>query len=345
MYGRWEHSNGLASNYNLDSSVKSEAIIFGVRNADGKGSENFSELRMLEGFNRRDIENASGSRNTFKINENLRASTNAERLEIMKGKSRSAFALGGGLEWIDTLWQANTKLEWRHLDRDSSSTTDNATDSWMNTLTLARKINNSWTGLAKNYLLTTNDQSISGIQIQNRFQMGAAYRPTERNDFDMLFRYENKYEKNSQVSPAEDRFANVISTNANWHPEGSIWLNGRFAAKTVSESLAGVQSDYQAGLVSGRIIKDLNKDFDVGVQGSMMFSPQGNTKQYALGAEVGYLMQQNTWVSVGYNFTGFSDRDLTGSDYTARGTYVRLRMKFDEKNIVPVLKKMSLQDN
>ena len=32
----------------------------------------------------------------------------------------------------------------------------------------------------------------------------------------------------------------------------------------------------------------------------------------------------------GFNWSGFHDRDLSGSDYTAQGFYVRLRFKFDE---------------
>lgn len=67
--------------------------------------------------------------------------------------------------------------------------------------------------------------------------------------------------------------------------------------------------------------------------GSMLYSPQGDAKQYAYGAELGYVVQQNVWASVGYNFSGFTDRDLVGNDYTMHGFYLRLRMKFDEKAI------------
>ena len=49
-----------------------------------------------------------------------------------------------------------------------------------------------------------------------------------------------------------------------------------------------------------------------------------------MGIEGGYLIKENLWMSLGYNFAGFSDRDLTGTDYTNRGVYVRLRYKFDE---------------
>ena len=38
----------------------------------------------------------------------------------------------------------------------------------------------------------------------------------------------------------------------------------------------------------------------------------------------------NLWVTLGYNFRGFSDTDLTGSDYTNRGWVLGVRYKFDE---------------
>jgi hypothetical protein len=41
-------------------------------------------------------------------------------------------------------------------------------------------------------------------------------------------------------------------------------------------------------------------------------------------------LQTNLWASVGFNWTGFSDKDLNESDYTAKGIYARLRFKFDE---------------
>ena len=62
----------------------------------------------------------------------------------------------------------------------------------------------------------------------------------------------------------------------------------------------------------------------------MLYSPQGRTVSYASGVETGYLVMENLWLSAGYNWRGFRDRDLTGSDYTAKGLYLRLRWKFDE---------------
>ncbi len=75
---------------------------------------------------------------------------------------------------------------------------------------------------------------------------------------------------------------------------------------------------------------DISKNWDIGVLAAVMGSPQGGSRQWANGIEVGYLLAQNLWLSAGHNWSGFSDRDLTGADYTARGPYLRLRFKFDE---------------
>jgi trimeric autotransporter adhesin len=52
--------------------------------------------------------------------------------------------------------------------------------------------------------------------------------------------------------------------------------------------------------------------------------------RYLLGAELGYLVMANLWVSGGYNFTGYRDDDLTDANTTTKGAYMRLRFKFDE---------------
>jgi hypothetical protein len=48
------------------------------------------------------------------------------------------------------------------------------------------------------------------------------------------------------------------------------------------------------------------------------------------GFEGGYCLKKNVWASLGYNWSGFYDRDLSGSDYTSQGVFIRLRAKFDE---------------
>ena len=83
-------------------------------------------------------------------------------------------------------------------------------------------------------------------------------------------------------------------------------------------------------MAAGRVVYDLSEKWDVGVLGAYLHSPQGGASQFAKGVEVGHLIKENLWISVGYNVSGFRERDLSAADYTAKGFYLRLRFKFDE---------------
>ena len=44
----------------------------------------------------------------------------------------------------------------------------------------------------------------------------------------------------------------------------------------------------------------------------------------------GYSVFKNAWISVGYNFSGFDDRDFSDANYTVQGPYLQFRFKFDD---------------
>jgi opacity protein-like surface antigen len=83
-------------------------------------------------------------------------------------------------------------------------------------------------------------------------------------------------------------------------------------------------------LLAGRITVDLTEKTDVGVMASTLRQSSVSANQYAYGVEGGYQVKKNMWVSIGYNWSDFYDRDLSSSDYTEAGFYLRLRAKFDE---------------
>ncbi len=331
LYGRWEETTGVSSVYSMDGSMEGRSLAMGIRRLVGERSSGFSEVRMREGMNAEDLESVTGLQHAFEISDRVEANVMAERLEILSGSSRSATALGGGIGFGDRLWQGDARLEWRRLDRAAMAPVDNSAESWMSTISFARKIGGDWTGLVRNYVLLTDDSSRSGSQLQNRFQIGAAYRPSDRNDIDVLFRYENKLERNSELTSVEDRRVDIVSAGVNFHPSRRLWVTGRLAAKDVRETIVDIEDDYRAWLFASRIIIDISPRFDVSALTAVMISPNDESRDEAYGLEAGYLLRENFWLSLGHNFAGFYDRDLSGRDQTESGWYLRLRMKFDEK--------------
>jgi hypothetical protein len=331
VYGRWEETTGMGSVYSLENSVEGRAVALGVRRTVDEQTSGFSEMRMREGMNQQDLESVTGIRRGFVISDRMEATVMAERLEILSGNARSATALGAGLGFGDRLWQGDARVEWRRLDAESSTLMDNTADSLMSTVSFAKKVGGNWTGLIRNYMLFTDDQSRAGSQLQNRFQIGAAYRPLETNNLDLLLRYENKLERNDELAVDEDRRVDILSASLNLHPSRRLWVSGRVAAKDVNETLVDVEDDYRAWLFASRIIFEISPRLDVSAMAGVMVSSDDNVRDEAFGLEVGYLIKENIWLSVGHNFVGFYDRDLSGRDPTQSGWYVRMRMKFDEK--------------
>lgn len=348
LYARAETQTGLASSYSLDAADRSTSFSAGVDTSYMKNGNLFTEYRLRDALSGqqadiRDMQLANGARNTWNIAEGITANTGIEYLKIFKGEQQNALALTGGLDYaVNPLWKASGRIEFRRLFDNNANPGNQASNQWLNTLSFARKLDRDWTLLTRNYLLVTrnNDDSSGnskGNALQDRFQIGAAWRPVDHNQWNALARYEYKKVRDKSITPdlitgnaGEDYRSHIISTHADYHPSRPWWMTGRVAAKRTTDDTLPSDKTYSAYLLGGRVVYDITEKWDVGVLGSVLYSPQGSSRQWAAGLEAGYQLQTNLWASAGFNWSGFTDRDLSGSDYTAQGFYVRLRFKFDE---------------
>jgi hypothetical protein len=343
-YARYEHTTGLTSAASLlNRADKSDSFVLGVDNSFANGPSVFSEFRMRDAIGAelaaaRDQQLATGVRNTWHIREGLAYTASAEYLKIFSGTVQDAFAVAVGTDrTFGEFWKTSARLEYRQLFDDKSTVgIDDRQDQILSTVAVARKLSRDWTLLARNYLLYQNKHDL-GSRLEDRIQIGAAWRPVDHNRWNVLSRYEYKTVRDAAGTTgagnpgAENYQAHVVSMHGDYHPSRPWWLNGRLAAKTVTDkSLPLADRTYSAYLAGGRVVYDISKNWDVGALASVMWSPTGSATQKALGVEAGYLVYQNLWLSAGFNISGFSDRDLTGSDYTKKGFYIRLRYKFDE---------------
>ncbi len=340
VYARLETRTGLSSAAALNASDKSNSLIAGIDNTFAAGPTVFSEFRLRDALSTgtaqdRDMQLASGVRNSWNYAEGIVYTGGLELLKIYNGPTREAVAVNGGIDYsASPVWRASGRLEFRRVLDDKATAVNDTQDQYLSTVSVARKIDRDWTMLARNYLLYQNNNA-GGTKLEDRFQIGAAWRPVDHNRWNALARYEYKTVKdkasvNGLSSNGDNYKSHIVSLHGDYHPSRPWWFNGRFALKnTTDKTLPTGQQGYTAMLVGGRATYDISENWDIGLMTSYMYSPQGASKQWAQGIEVGYLVRQNLWLSTGVNWVGFSDKDLTGSDYTNRGVYLRLRFKFD----------------
>ena len=201
----------------------------------------------------------------------------------------------------------------------------------LSTISLAYKLSRDLAILTRNtYSLTTVKGATPGEQERWRFQTGIAYRDTDSNKLSALARFEHREESDTAATPSLRSSVNIASANVNYQPQRALVMSGRYATKFVTDDSAGILSKSSGHLISARITYDVTCKWDIGIAASLYGDGGFSNRKVGLGLEAGYLIQENLWLSAGYNLFGFKDKDLQGQDYTDKGFFVRLRYKFDE---------------
>ena len=322
MYARHEFISSLDGPYALTESARAFNTAFGVSSSYLNGGDVFSEYRMRDAMSGREAQAAVGLRHRWSVADGVRLSTGIERLHAIASADQAATATTLGLEYTrHPRLKGSGRFEWRR---------DPVADGWLSTIGVAHKLSRDWTMLSKHYYQRIVPREALA-QVQDRFSVGAAYRDSARNRVNLVSRYEFRYEDalGGRLATRSDRQVHVVSTHADTHPARAWTVSGQYAAKWVDDRVDPHASDFQAQLVSGRLVYDLTSRFDVGALTSVLWSP-GAAARRAVGIELGMLLHDNLWLSLGYNLTGFRDRDLATEESTTRGGFIRLRMKFDE---------------
>lgn len=296
---------------------------------------------------------AAGVRNTYAINEQWRVNGALERVQTVGGggntaatttgasagsstpSSNTATAVALGADYAAGPWRMSGAVERRHAASG---------DSGLYSLAGAWRLGDDLTLLGR-AILTETDASGASRRIQ-RQQLGLAWRPALADRWNILASYEHRTESASGGSDSATGGAlggasgstlvgngrqqtHILSAHANWQMAPGQQLALRWAGKLsrLDDSLANGST--WAQLVHARYTRDLTADWDLGVQGGLMWG-RGAARQSTLGLELGYQAMPGLWVSAGYNVLGLRDPDLTGQNITSRGVYLRLRWKFDE---------------
>lgn len=318
LYGRYERATQYSGAYGLGIGSLNNALALGVDTQYMEDGSLFSEYRLRDGSGGREVQSAIGLRNGWRVAEGVRLNTNVEHLRATSG---DATAAGIGVEYTaNPLWKGSGRFEWRQ---------DTSNVNYLVTLSAARKLDRNWTLIARDYFSLVNPRVAGATDARNnRFQMGFAYRPVDNNRFDALGLYERKSQ--TDLGAGVNNATDIVSVRGNYHPSRPWWISGRYAYKRVNELLLGtVQDSYHAQLIGTRVMYDVTNRWSVGALMTVL-QGQGGAQQFAYGLEVGYVVVDNLWVTLGYNWRGFKDTDLADSNYTNRGWVLGMRYKFDE---------------
>jgi uncharacterized repeat protein (TIGR01451 family) len=332
FYATHQTSNSLTGDYGLNPSQQDMATVVGIDTTYLQNAKMFDEYRVGDGIDGRSATAAVGLRNLWNLEPGLGLSTSIQQVHPVSGVvTENSTALTGALEYTaNPLWKASTRIEWSKAETSQT---------WLASLSAAAKLGTDLTALARGvYNEQIADTAGTGSNYLRQIQVGMAYRPVDNDVWNALAWIEHKRTEMGSLGAGldTDEAANILSTNVNFQVNPDWVIDGRYAVKRATDFLGGLDTAYTAQLVGARSIWDLNAHWDVGLQSFVEFGGNGGSgRQQAAGFEVGYLVMKNLWLSIGYNVTGFTDRDLASEDYTQKAFYLRLRIKFDENLFKP----------
>lgn len=160
-------------------------------------------------------------------------------------------------------------------------------------------------------------------------QLGWSYRPAT-SAWIILDRLDLKQDAHSDASSDIESARVINNLNANWQFDTRTQLGLQFGSRYVRSTFDGERYSGLSTLYGVDVRRDLTLRFDVGLHGTMLSSLESGVSDQSVGVDLGVTVARNVWISIGYNFAGFSDDDFEASRYTAQGPFIKFRMKADQ---------------
>ena len=240
------------------------------------------------------------------------------------GEEFSAVSLG--TEYKEKLWSWNGRGEFR---------TSPSEEKWGVLSALLGEPKQGWGVSARLQLFHTDTAAQDTVNADLR--LGLVYRPLQTR-WIILDRLDLLYDRQSGGSWSSDNRRIVNNLSANFRPDRKLQFSLQYGAKYVLETLDSSEFSGYTDLVGVEGRYDITSKWDLGVRGSLLHTWGSGELAGSSGVSVGYNIVENAWLSLGYNLTGFSDKDFSASNYTARGPYMRFRFKFDQNSVQEALK-------
>jgi len=336
LYVRHEFASSLTGAWALSESQQRLATVAGVDADLARDAHVFSEYRLADALAGREAQAAVGLRNAWRLANGIRVGGAFERVSVLTGARQQegpSTALSGSLDWAqDPRWKGSLRMEGRS-SRES--------DQVLQSMGAAVKLDSAWTGLVRHQFTFGGSRRLGSQDADERFQLAMAYRdpggparPAGR--WDALGRWEFIYERppgtvDGVASGLFSRHvANVVGVNGTARFLRGTSANLAWAGKLTREQTSAAITRGLAQWLHGRIMRDIGRDWDAAVTGSVRTGASLADRQFGLGLEVGRQLPGGMWISAGFNRFGYRDDELTAEEWTRTGGFIRMRARFDE---------------
>jgi hypothetical protein len=265
-----------------------------------------------------------GIKNRFVLADDLTATVAAEKLATVSGaRTEDYFSLATGA--LYTPKEADYRLKGDYEIRLEPDRNKHLAD-----LAAVKRLSERWSVLAKGDLWFS-DEKREANHIKGSSTIGFSLRPRSAEKVTILTLVRSRYERNSPAHPGAVDKEILSSIEANCALSPAWELEGKIAARRVSNSFRGFSANASAFMYQAQVIRIIAEKWDIAFKARVVNQRETATTSYGGGLELGRLAARNLWIGAGYDFGGHEDGDSSVNDFMRRGFHVGLRLKFDEK--------------
>jgi len=241
--------------------------------------------------------------------------------ELSSGSLNEDFmAAYAGAMYTSELWSANARLETRDSDSEDRVS---MLMGWYRQPDLGH-------GLSAGLTMFQAENILGNELNQANLKLGWAYRLADRK-WSFLDRIDLVFDRAATTTDEQKSWRLINNFNANRRISAASQLSLQYAFKYVRSEFDGDAYTGYTDLIGIDYRHGLNDRWDAGVNTSIYHSYQSRVMDYGIGVDAGYNIGQNMWLTLGYNFIGFDDKDFEQARYTAAGPFLRFSIKADQR--------------
>lgn len=299
----------------INSSYTQESTEFGPRR--------FANLGLVQGFQVSEnwIVDVGVDQSTTLVDPGLRQ-FDPDR-EFASGSLNEDFtAVFVGAAYSADLWSANSRVEFRDSDSEERL---GVLAGWYREPSMGHSMS-AGVGMYK------SDTAAGTLTSAIDFRFGWAWRKAESR-WSFLNRVDLIFEDAQLIGQREESQRIVNNLIANRRISARTQLSLQYAFKYVDNMFDNLQVSGFTDLIGIDFRRGFKSRWDWGAHTSVYHSYNSKSIDYGAGLDVGYNVRDNMWLTLGYNFSGFYDRDFANARYTAAGPYLQIAIKADQATL------------
>ena len=305
-----------------------ERSIMGIRATPWAGARAEQSIEQVEVDDNYRLFAVSGLTQDFLLNDEWSLSAGFEQSKDLENSvpvedatTENFHAVHAGSAFRTEQWQWNNRLEYRN---------GTTLDKWVARSNLYHPLNDALAAGGSVDWFNESGTEYYANQLDLRFDL--ALRPRV-NPYALLWQTRWVQDTIGGIG-APDRTRKLINNaHLNWMITGRDQLAGQYGIKRVLNQYDGDNYASTTDFMAAEWRHHLTDRWDVGAHGRRLHGYEAGQISHGAGLSVGFIPATNTWVGVGYNFTGFIDSDFSAANFTAQGVYLKLRFKADQDSL------------